>query len=104
MKKVNENSNEYIKTALSKTDERYEKLLFVVSALSRYFDNSIGVPDSAKQELKAAIKEAEELAQTPVNEIKSTVVKSVEAKTVADDEPKKTDKTDAEDNPVTVER
>lgn len=55
LEKINEKSNEHIKKALEETNERYEKLITILEKLACYFDNSIGVPDSAKEELHSAI-------------------------------------------------
>lgn len=58
LKKVSEEANERIDEHLSKTEEKYDKLLNVLEKLSAYFDDSIGVPQTAKDGLKEAIAEA----------------------------------------------
>lgn len=60
LKKINEHSVEVMKTSLKETSEKYDKLIDVMEKLSAYFDNSIGVSETAKAELKNAIKNAKE--------------------------------------------
>lgn len=71
--KVTETANEYIKQQLKETQEGYNKLLVIVEKLAAYFDNSIGVPEEAKEALKEAIAEAK-IPDEPVHEIASQVV------------------------------
>lgn len=59
LKKVTEEANEYLKQELESMKEQYAKLLNVLGKFAAYFDNSIGVPDEAKQELKQALLDAE---------------------------------------------
>lgn len=72
LKKINEHSTEVIKDSFKETSEKYDKLINVVEKLAAYFDNSIGVSETAKAELKEAIKEAKdekpELAECVVEE------------------------------------
>lgn len=58
LKKVTEEANEYLKQELESVKEQYAKLLNVLGKFAAYFDNSIGVPDEAKQELKQALLDA----------------------------------------------
>ena len=73
LEKVNEKSAEFIKQELAATQARYEKLIEVIKALAAYFDNSIGVSEEAKENLRNAIADAEikpEIEETSeVNEI-----------------------------------
>lgn len=73
LKKVTEQANEYLKQQLKETQEGYNKLLNCVEKLSAYFDNSIGVSDEAKAELKQAIEEAKIPAE-PANTFETKVV------------------------------
>ena len=73
LKKVTEEANEYVKQQLKETQEGYDKLLNCLEKLSAYFDNSIGVSDEAKTELKQAIEEAKVPAE-PVNTFETKVV------------------------------
>lgn len=59
LKKVTEEANEYLKQELGSVKEQYAKLLNVLGKFAAYFDNSIGVPDEAKVELKQALLDAE---------------------------------------------
>lgn len=73
LKKVIEAANEYIKQQLKETQEGYNKLINCLEKLAAYFDNSIGVSDEAKTELKQAIEEAKVPAE-PVNTFETKVV------------------------------
>lgn len=73
LKKVTEEANEYVKQQLKETQEGYNKLLNCLEKLSAYFDNSIGVSDEAKAELKQAIEEAKVPAE-PANTFETKVV------------------------------
>lgn len=73
LKKVTEEANTYLKQQLKETQEGYNKLLLCVEKLSAYFDNSIGVSDEAKAELKQAIADAK-IPETPSNEFTAKVV------------------------------
>lgn len=73
LKKVTEAANEYVKQQLKEAQEGYNKLLNCLEKLSAYFDNSIGVPDEAKAELKQAIEDAKVPAE-PVNTFETKVV------------------------------
>lgn len=88
LKKVTEEANTYLKQQLKETQEGYNKLVNCVEKLAMYFDNSIGVSDEAKAELKSAI----ELARTkeePSNQFTTTVI----VEEVAQEQPKKAKKT-----------
>lgn len=73
LKKVTEEANAYLKQQLKETQEGYNKLLNCVEKLAAYFDNSIGVPDEAKDALKEAIAEAK-VPEEPINTFISQVV------------------------------
>lgn len=60
LKKVTEEAQELVKKEMKETQDKYDKLLLVLEALSKYFDNSIGVSEEAKAELKKAIALAKE--------------------------------------------
>lgn len=70
---INEKSLEIVEKTLGDVLNKYTKLVNVLQALANYFDNSIGVPENAKQALKDAIKDAQNTyyIDTPVE---STVV------------------------------
>ena len=52
---------------MNEVKAEYKTLINIVKKLSSYFDNSIGVSDTAKQELKQAIAEAENEPVEPTN-------------------------------------
>ena len=60
LKKITEEANHYIDKGLAETQAKYDKLIAVIEKLAAYFDNSIGVSDTAKEELKQAIADAKE--------------------------------------------
>ena len=67
LKKINEMSVEVVKKELNEVKAEYKTLINIIKKLSAYFDNSIGVSDTAKQELKQAIAEAENEPVEPTN-------------------------------------
>lgn len=67
LKKINEMSVEVVKKELDEVKAEYKTLINIIKKLSAYFDNSIGVSDTAKQELKQAIAEAENEPIEPTN-------------------------------------
>ena len=58
LKKINENSTEVLKKELDKVNDNYNKIVNILEKQAAYFDNSIGVPEEKKAELKKAIAEA----------------------------------------------
>lgn len=58
LEKANEYSVAVLKEELGKTQAKYDKLVAIMEKLSNYFDNSIGVPEEKKAELKEAIANA----------------------------------------------
>lgn len=94
LKKVIEAANEYIKQQLKETQEGYNKLINCLEKLAAYFDNSIGVSDEAKTELKQAIEEAKVPAE-PVNTFETKVVIEEQPKEIVT-ETKKASKKSAE--------
>lgn len=58
LEKINEKALSILNEQLKLIQGKYDKLVNVLDKLSAYFDNSIGVTDNAKQELKEAISEA----------------------------------------------
>lgn len=61
LQKINEASSELVKEELKLTQENYDKLINVVEKLAAYFDNSIGVSEEAKQDLRNAVLTAKEV-------------------------------------------
>ena len=88
LKKINEMSVEVVKKELNEVKAEYKTLINIVKKLSAYFDNSIGVSDTAKQELKQAIAEAENEPIEPTNyAVVGKVEEEVEAKDKTEREP-----------------
>ena len=82
LKKINELSVEVVKKELNEVKAEYKTLINIIKKLSAYFDNSIGVSDTAKQELKQAIAEAE---NEPIEPTNYAVVSKVEEEDEAKD-------------------
>jgi hypothetical protein len=80
LKKITEEANAYIKRELEETQRRYLLLVDCVAKLAAYFDNSIGVPDSAKEALKEALEIAENAPVEPAP-VESVVVVEETTKT-----------------------
>ena len=83
LKKVNEHSIEVLKIYMEEVSKKYENVLSVLEKLSAYFDNSIGVSETAKKELKQAIANAKNepiLAESVVvdENIEETPIQAVE--------------------------
>ncbi len=58
LNKITEKANDYIDIEINKLNDRYEKIINILSKLSAYFDTSIFVSEEAKAELKEAIADA----------------------------------------------
>lgn len=95
LKKVTEQANEYLKQQLKETQEGYDKLLNCLEKLSAYFDNSIGVSDEAKAELKQAIEEAK-VPVEPANTFETKVVVEEQPKEIVIETKKASKKKSAE--------
>ena len=72
LKEIQETANNVAKTELVKMEEKYDKLVTIMECFAQYFDNSVGVPESAKESLKKAI-EIAKVEQEPV--VESVIVK-----------------------------
>ena len=80
-KKINEYSVEVVQKELAEVKAEYKTLIDIIKKLSAYFDNSIGVSETAKQELKQAIAQAENEPIEPTNyAVVSKVEEEVEPK------------------------
>ena len=75
LQKINEKSNEHIQKTVSRLEHKLEKIILIQEKQAKYFDNSIGVSEQAKKELKEAIEDA-----------KNDVVEVVESEVVFQDE------------------
>ena len=58
LKKINEYSIEVFNKKMETITKQYEMIVQILIKFSAYFDNSIGVPDSAKEDLKKILLEA----------------------------------------------
>ena len=65
LKKITEQANDYMKAYLDEMNKKYDQLIEIIEKLSAYFDNSIGVSDTAKEDLKDCINKAK-IAPTTV--------------------------------------
>lgn len=61
LKKITEQAQEMVKKELKEVKEEYNKLLKVLEAFAKYFDNSIGVSEEAKENMKLALASAKEM-------------------------------------------
>ena len=59
LEKVNEKAVETLREELVKLDNKYNNIINILETQAAYFDNSIGVPEEKKAELKQAIVEAQ---------------------------------------------
>ena len=59
LKKVNEHSVEVLKKELADVQAKYDNVIDILDKLACYFDNSIGVAEEKKAELKQAIAKAQ---------------------------------------------
>lgn len=55
---INEKATEVFEKQTEKVSDKYDKIINILDKLACYFDNSIGVADEKKAELKQAIAEA----------------------------------------------
>ena len=79
LKKVYEYSIAVLETSLKAVKGQYGHVIDVLEALAKYFDNSIGVSEDAKAELKEAIEEAKNsLEETEPVESEVVIVSSPE--------------------------
>lgn len=59
LKKINEHSVEVLKKELADVQAKYDNVIDILDKLACYFDNSIGVAEEKKAELKQAIAKAQ---------------------------------------------
>lgn len=59
LKKINEHSVEVLKKELADVQAKYDNVINILDKLACYFDNSIGVAEEKKVELKQAIAKAQ---------------------------------------------
>ena len=86
LKKVNEHSVEVLKKELADVQAKYDNVINILDKLACYFDNSIGVAEEKKEELKQAIAKAQNkpmVAESVVVDeiVEPTTKQAVEPKT-----------------------
>jgi hypothetical protein len=59
LKKINEHSVEVLKKELADVQAKYDNVINILDKLACYFDNSIGVAEEKKDDLKQAIEKAQ---------------------------------------------
>lgn len=69
LKKITEQANDYMKSYLDEMNKKYDQLIEIIEKLSAYFDNSIGVSDTAKEDLKDSINKAKIALTTVETEV-----------------------------------
>ena len=69
LQKINEKSNEYINESVKRLEAKLDKVILIQEKQAKYFDNSIGVSDEAKKELKEAIEKAKSDFVEPVESV-----------------------------------
>lgn len=95
LKKINEYSTEIIKKELADTQKKYDSVITILEKFALYFDNSIGVTEETKKELKQAIATAK---NKPIR------VESVVVEETTEKEPKQALKSLKEPKSTNVER
>ena len=80
LKKIEEMAKQTSKEELVKVQEQYNKLLDIIEAFAHYFDNSIGVVETAKEDLKTKIADARTAPEIAENEIVVEFAKEEEKK------------------------
>lgn len=83
LEKVYENVARHFEELSNELAKKQEQTIDILEKLSAYFDNSVGVPDTVKAELKKAIAIAKD---KPITEVETTVEEVAEepAKTVVE--------------------
>ena len=83
--KVVEVVDDKLNEKLDEVDKRYAQIVNILAKLSAYFDNSIAVSETAKQELKDALSDAEKTSYN-AEEVVGVVVEHEKAETNAEEE------------------
>ena len=69
LQKINEKSNEHINNTVARLEKKLDKVILIQEKQAKYFDNSIGVSEEAKKELKEAIEKAKTDIVEPVESV-----------------------------------
>ena len=78
MKKISEKAEEVSRAELVKMEKKYDNIILVLEKFAAYFDNSIGVSENAKLELRSALNSVK---NTP-NLVESTFAEEIPVNTV----------------------
>lgn len=76
--KINEYAQMAVAGYLDQLNKRYDYIISILDKLSAYFDNSIGVCENAKKELKAIIAEAKEEVLKAESKVAESTTETVE--------------------------
>ena len=69
LEKINEKADKHIEKAVARLEDKLNKVIAIQEKQAAYFDNSIGVSDKAKTELKQAIEDAKTDTVEPVESV-----------------------------------
>lgn len=69
LEKINEKADKHIEKTVARLESKLDKVILIQEKQAAYFDNSIGVTDTAKAELKKAIEDAKTKIVEPVESV-----------------------------------
>ena len=78
LKKINEKATEVLDKSVQALNTKFDNVILILERLSAYFDNSIGVSEQAKAELKKAIADAKNEVKTAESVVEVENVTKVE--------------------------
>lgn len=78
LKKINEKATEVLDKSVQELNTKFDNVILILERLSAYFDNSIGVSEQAKAELKKAIADAKNEVKTAESVVEVENVTKVE--------------------------
>lgn len=78
LEKINEKATEVIDKSVQALNVKFDNVILILERLSAYFDNSIGVSEQAKAELKKAIADAKNEVKTAESIVEVEDVTKVE--------------------------
>lgn len=78
LKKINEKATEVLDKSVQALNAKFDNVILILERLSAYFDNSIGVSEQAKAELKKAIADAKNEVKTAESVVEVEDVTKVE--------------------------
>ena len=90
LKKINEHSVEVLKKELADVQAKYDNVIDILDKLACYFDNSIGVAEEKKEELKQAIAKAQNKPMVAESVVVEELVESTAKPTTAGEFDRKT--------------